>query len=269
MHLGINEENGWYNCLRNPQHHGRSPYWLLKALGVASNELDYLVTTFGGVSRGSDTPQPARFKQSTLAGEWQRFRPASSDPDTMAYLARRGFATPERTADTFDLRVGTNTRARRLWFKLTNLQGQVTGFTGRAIDAWRQPRYYTEATETGLYMPRQPTGSHRQAILVEGPMDALRVAEATQRRRNLFVAALCGMAITSNKRMQLVEIAKTTPNFAVALDSTVWATDAQRIITELRTIPALGKITRLAMPANVDDPGDMTNLQVERWLTAI
>lgn len=267
MHLGINEASGFYNCLRSQQHRGRRPYYLLRALGVNPKEMDDLINAFGGTANGPPPPRPARYEQSEVAQRWRFFEPA--DTAALDYLSRRGFTDPTRTAKDFDLRTGRGKWARRIWFKLTDLDHQIIGFTGRAIDNWREPRYYAEAAETGLYWPRYPADHHNLAILVEGPIDALRIADATRRRRNLFVAALNGLSVGGNKRMQLSHIAQTTPRFAVALDRAVSASQAQRLIDELRMIPALGKITRLAMPAMVDDPGTMSNLGVEQWLATI
>jgi len=270
-HLGINEETGAYRCLRSNNHQGRSPYYLLRALGVRG-DIDDLLAEFGGTGKGTrPTSLPPR-SAIPLAQRWERLPPAVTDPEALAYLERRNFPDPARTCREFDLRTGLNTMSRRVWFGLRGLDGAVVGFTGRAIDDWRQPRYYTEAAEPVLYMPRLPDSRHRLALVVEGPFDALRIADATRRRYNIFVAALCGLAgVTGNKRLQLAEIARTVPHFAVALDSSVWAVDAdaQHVMDELRAIPAIGRVTQLPPPPEVADPGEMTDRQVERWLSQI
>jgi hypothetical protein len=271
-HLGINEEHGHYRCLRNEDHRGRSPYYLLAALGVRHSDMDDLLRQFGGVLREHSFIPTTHSDHVTpvLAQRWaRRLKPATGDDRALDYLWRRRFDDPGRTARDFDLRVGEGRWGGRLWLKLTEPSGAVIGFTGRAMDDWRQPRYYTEAEKAGLYIPRPPSPRHRLGILVEGPIDALKIADATRRRYNLFVAALCGLTITGNRRLQLSEIARQVPWFAVALDSSVWTTDAQKLISELRAVPALGRVTRLALPPDKDDPGEMTTLEVEQWLSAM
>ena len=100
-------------------------------------------------------------------------------------------------------------------------------------------------------------------------MDALRTADATLRRRNILVIALCGLSTTGHRRWQLSQIARLVPSFAVALDATVRPVQRERLMAELRAIPALGRITRLRMPEGVDDPGELTNSGVERWLSTL
>jgi hypothetical protein len=200
---------------------------------------------------------------------WSTFQPASRDAEALDYLSRRQFPDPEKTARDFDLRTGSGRWARRLWFGLRDLDGQVQGWTGRALDSWRQPRYFTEVPEAMLYLPKALTRHHRLALLMEGPFDALRVADAIPRRRNLLVVALCGLSTTGHRRWQLSQLAKRVPAFAIALDSSVSSIHRERLMNELRAIPALGRISRLNMPDGTDDPGEMTDNQVERWLSTI
>jgi hypothetical protein len=277
FHLGINEEFGYYRCLRSEHHHGRSAPYLLRALGVGHHEIDALLPAYGGQGGGRDEPRrgtrprppstPDDARREQLARCWARFEPAHQDRDACEYLQSRGFAHPMRTAEEFDLRVGRGKWARRLWFGLRDLDRQVVGFTGRSLDVWRKPRYFTQvADEQVLYLPRLPTPQHRLALIVEGPLDALRVADAARRRYHLLVIALCGMSLGGRKRLQLADVARQVPHFAVALDATVWAVDAQRLLAELRALPPLGQVSRWSLPPGRDDPGEMSDAEVEQWL---
>jgi hypothetical protein len=271
-HLGVNEQHGHYHCLRNDQHKGRSSYWLLQKLGVRHSDMDDLLASYGSIrsaGAGRDTSEGAfPPRQSSLETQWREFEPL--DDDGLQYLHDRHFRLPSATAHEFDLRRGRNHWARRIWFKLSDLDGSIIGITGRTIDGWRQPRYYNfRGQETALYMPRLPTAEHTLGLLVEGPFDALRVADATARRRNLFVAALCGLSLTGKKREQLAAIAKLIPHLAVAVDRTVSPPAAFNMVRELRLLPLVGKVRRLAMPAEIDDPGAMNNHEVEKWLSTI
>jgi hypothetical protein len=279
QHLGINEEFGHYRCLRNEDHRGRSPYWLLKGLGVSPRDMDDLLNSHGRSSatlgaiplsaKRSDRPEGRVVADSPFPYRWKQLTPAGDNPRALNYLAHRNFPDPERTCREFDLRIGTGKWSRRIWFGLRDLAGTVSGMTGRTWDRYRQPRYYTEAPRPMLYLPRSPNRDHRLALLVEGPMDALRTADVTGRRRNLLVIALCGLSATGHRRLQLTELAKRVPSFAIALDSSVESVQREKLMNELRAVPALGKITRLKVPEDKDDPGEMTNSEVERWLSTL
>jgi hypothetical protein len=281
-HLGINEEHGHYHCLRNEDHRGRSPYWLLKGLGVSSRDMDDLLAahsrgrssaTFGvshaATTERNDRPEGRVGADNPFPYRWKQLTPAGDSLEALSYLASRHFPDPARTVKEFDLRVGTGKWARRLWFGLRDLAGSVTGFTGRALTPGLSPRYYTESPQPVLYFPRSLNRDHRLALLVEGPIDALRVADVTGRRRNLLIVALCGLSATGHRRLQLTQLAKRVPSFAIALDSGVESVQREKLMNELRAIPALGKITRLKMPAHIDDPGEMTNSEIERWLSTL
>jgi hypothetical protein len=268
-HLGINEEHGHYHCLRNDNHRGRSPYYLLHSLGVPPGETEALILAFGGTLNRNpehDTAPPPRPAE-PLARRWDFLTPAAADDAALAYLAGRNFPEPLRTAREFDLRVGRGKWGGRIWFKLADLAGNVVGFTGRAMSPRLEPRYYTEVAQPVLYIPKPPTRAQRIGIFVEGPFDALRLADAARRRQNVFVAALCGLSITGSKRLQLGEIARSVPQFAIALDSSVWSTDAQRLIAEVRAVPLVSRVARLPLPPDEDDPGGMSNAAVDRWLS--
>jgi hypothetical protein len=277
-HLGINEEQGHYHCLRRDTHDGRSPFWLLKALGVDHRDMDDLLKLYGYNGSGRPPPTgvreggPSAIRPALHGGppfRWSQFTPAADNDEALDYLWGRNFPDPEKTCREFDLRIGRGKWARRLWFKLTDLAGNIVGFTGRTFDEWREPRYYTEAPGAQLYLPKLPNHHHRLGLCVEGPIDTLRIADVTQRRRNLLIIGLMGLSATGHRRLLLSQIARTVPVFVVALDATVWPVDAQRLMSEVRAIPAIGRVSRLAMPPDRDDPGEMSNTDVEQWLSTL
>jgi hypothetical protein len=257
-HLGINEADGHYGCLRSPQHKGRSPYFLLRSLGARSHELARLIEAYGGtfIAPPPSTKPPA----SAIARRWQSFTPASRDRRALDYLSTRKFWNPKRTAETFDLRVGTGRWSGRLWFPLT-FGSEIVGFTGRAMNG-HEPRYLTESSDTVLYLPTPLSADARAAVIVEGPIDALKLADSILARYDLGVAALLGLTLSGSKKSVLMAIAKAVPDLFVALDSTVPAADANRLVNEARPV----RFKRLSLPSGIDDPGEMSGEEVDRWL---
>jgi hypothetical protein len=269
-HLAIDEATGFYKCRRSSGHGGRKPYYFLHALGVGYAEMDTLLERYGGAPAvPRDAPAQPRVPPTQYAKQWALFRPAASDTEACAYLAKRGFWNPARTARAFDLRVGEGRYAGRLWFPFLHGKG-VAGYTGRAMRA-RGPRYMTEALGALLYMPRLPFDSDKVIVLVEGPIDALRLADAALDRYNLFVAALCGLSMSPDKRLQLAALARLLPRLFVVLDSTVSPVNVNRLRRELNAClsgdgKAWDRVRRLDLPPGVDDPGAMTGEQTEQWL---
>lgn len=267
-HLGINEEHGYYHCLRSTGHSGRSPYFLLNALGVRRAEIDDLLEAYGGTpARRVEQAEPV--PTTPYAKRWDTFKQAATDPAACAYLAARGFWNPVRTARTYDLRVGVGRYGGRLWFPY-RYGTDIVGYTGRAMHG-REPRYLTEAASSYLYLPRLPFRTDKAIVLVEGPIDALRLADATQERYALFVAALCGLSITPTKRRQLSSAARLIPRFFVVLDSSVQSPAVNNVLRELGAVVTgsgvlKDRVRRLELPPGIDDPGEMSGEDIERWL---
>lgn len=254
FHLGINEDHGGYHCLRG-QHSGKSPHYLLRALGVASDQIDRLLADHGG--------QPSSVREPKILGDpspferrWQALTPANAA--ALEYLYHRGFTDPEGTARRFDLRSGTGKWAGRLWFKLTNTEGRVVGFTGRSVGRLL-PRYWTETAEQTLYLPRPPHPRDRLALVVEGPMDALRLAGYP----GVLPVALCGLAVTAAKRLRLLALARRVPTVLLTLDRTVPLVERNRLLNELKPI----NCEPYPLPDGIDDPAELSEKETELWLS--
>ena len=269
QHLSLNEESGAYNCWRVTGHGGHSPYYLLRALGIRGDLTD-LITLYGGTSPRIERERP-QADLNIFAKRWATFRPAALDAEARDYLRLRGFWNPVRTANRFDLRVASGHHAGRLWFPFY-YGNDVAGYTGRSMRG-HQIRYMTEAASTYLYLPRLPYDTDRLILLVEGPLDALRLADATEDRYDLLTAALCGLSLTPDKRLQLWSLAKLIPQVFIVPDSTVSVQDANRLRKELHAL-AYGqgiveaRVRRLDLPPGIDDPGEMTGEDIELWLRA-
>lgn len=277
QNFGINEEHGGYHCFRVAEHSGKSPYWLLQALGVPTAELDALIERYGGTAAPHAPTSPPRHPPSALAQRWERmFRPAADDRAALDYLTARRFDSPVATCDRYDLRVASGRWAGRLWFPLHDIDGLIVGYTGRAMRG-QDPRYLTETSEAALYTPRPIPEGATTAILVEGPFDALRIADAldTATRRDpapgygpahpqggaVHVVALCGLSLTG-KHFDLFALSRHLPRFLVALDQTVDEAAANRLIDTLKS----RRKYRLPLPVGYDDAAEMTNSEIKTWL---
>ena len=280
QNFGINEEHGGYHCFRVAEHSGKSPYFLLKALGVPTAELDQLIERYGGTPgrtyQPPPEPQPAH-QPNAHASRWERlFRPAADSREALDYLAERGFKRPVSTCERYDLRTAAGRWAGRLWFPLRDTDEQIVGYTGRAMRG-QAPRYFTQTSETTLYAPRPVPEGATTAIIVEGPFDALRIADALDTATPdepapgyspaypfggaVHVVALCGLSLTGN-HFDLFALSRHLPRFLVALDASVDKGAANQLIRQLKA----RRLYRLPLPAGYDDAAEMDNDAIRHWL---
>lgn len=189
-----------YYCLRNHGHGGSNFVFILRRLLPATSRTAILellnrhATTEVSV-RERPKPQPA----SVIEQKWSQFQPADTHPAYLDYLHRRGFPDPAVLCRRHDLRYALKGQwAARLLIPITDIDGSLLAWTGRAIRDI-QPRYLNLATHhDGLvYVP----GAMRAtALLVEGPMDALRVIQAS---RNIAPIALLGLGTNPARLLRL------------------------------------------------------------------
>jgi hypothetical protein len=276
-HLSIDEATGLYHCWRVAGHGGVSAPRLLEALGTRRSEAIQLLKEHGWMP-GRVTATPGTAAPSSYLKGWERFRPAASDPQALDYLHGRGFPDPSATASLFDLRVGSGRWAQRLWFPLL-YDGEVVGFTGRAMGRY-EPRYLTETSAAVLYLPSSgaPAADQVNLLIVEGPFDALRLADFVRRHYNpvpLIIVALCGLSMSANKQLQLRALCRMAAHSMIVPDSTVAPTATNKLIITIagsnpRPLPGhqLVRVLRLQLPPGIDDPGDMSEGDIEQWLMA-
>ena len=247
-HLSISEENNAYYCYRAPLvHSGRSTPWLLLGLGVASSEIDRLISDF------SDRRAPqALVAVPSQPVQWDRFEPAAEHPAAVDYLASRGYSDPEEVCRRHDLRfTRTGRHAWRVLFPLT-YRGTVVGVAGRTIRG-RDPRYLNDdPTSGGLFAPRST--SQRLVLLCEGPFDALAAAESGYPVR---AAALLGTALPAERKMHLAELMRGAEHVVYVPDADQSISDTYRIIAELEKIPEFRPVRRGVLPAGRKDLGEI------------
>ena len=138
------------------------------------------------------------------------YAPASGG--LVAYMRQKGFS-PERLHKAGLISANRELFRDRLIFPIFNLSGRVTGFGGRGIDEYIQPKYLN-SPETpifkkgeglyGLYQSKERVRVKSEVLLVEGYFDLLSVYQHEFDN----ICAPLGTALTENQAMLLSRFAK-------------------------------------------------------------
>jgi hypothetical protein len=262
--MGISEEKEAYFCFRQPAHAGHHFVALLVRLGLDRDEATRLLNQYrlrgAQLAEPEEKPAPA-----AVASAWDRMLPASESPAMMEYLRSRGFDDPHAVAERYDLRyTGRSKHAGRLLIPLHDGQMQ-TSWTGRAILPDVQPKYKMQEIEAeGLICcPRPP---RREMVLVEGPIDALKLAVAGE-LTNTYPVALTGLHLGGARLWRIAALG--ARRGFLALDSTTGYTIASRMLAELRMAMPDTSWRRAALPADYKDAGELPLAEATDWLRSL
>jgi len=266
-HLGINEADGAYYCLRSqPPHAGRSTPFLLIKLGVAPSQIEGLLREF---SDGETALRSERFRDPT---DWEKFPAAADHPAALQYLRSRGIEPPAVVARRYDLRF--TTVGRNSWRILMplHLNTAVVGWTGRALSKRAEPRYLTnDPTGAALYIPIYPTGDTHTVQLLEGPFDALAVSDAVA--PEVIGIGLLGLDLSQQKLRHLADvIGLAAPGVSMLItrdeDQSWLATEIfKEALAREMACPYRGEfdLFQYPLPDGVKDAGEMTRAEIQAW----
>ena len=241
-HLAISETGLGYYCFRNPKHSGKSLSYLLRALKIPIG--DYLDS--------KATPLLPPKKERKDYSEFNYFLPAAESQEALDYLSSRLFSSPLDICKRFNLHTSPNGRwAGRLIIPLT------IGWTARAIRSHIQPRYLSHTDETALLI----TGKGSTAFIVEGPLDAIRLASVAL---NYTVISTLGQKIPASLLMYLRDRKFLTIKFLP--DSDVPEAQCQQHLSILRTYCTNAEVKRVKLAPNFKDLCELTENGVREWL---
>ena len=242
-HLRIHEQDGWWYCLRNPSHKGRSPRFIFSKLNIDIPE---------GQFKGTGRVEPPTPRTIKLA-EFDAFEPAYGD-EALYYLWNRKFLYPPETVKKFNLRTAKQGRwAARLIVPLT------AGWTGRAMRPGIEPRYLSETDDTGFFK----YGRGVSCVLVEGPIDAMKVATVCN---DMWIVAMTGGRL-SPALLQFLRTMTGTVHYTP--DSTVNPSQRFDALRTLRTTCPSILVKNTYLPPGVKDTGEMAENDVRQWLYTI
>lgn len=276
MHLSIDTTKLVYACQRVKTHtsgHRGGAIKLLHQLGISYQDANRLLDDNASVV--SVQSAPTGITQSAAMKQWGRFSPAVEHGKLVAYLRyERGFPDAETVCIRYNLRFAPHGEwAGRLLFPILDDNQQIASWIGRAFYPHIKPKYKVQPVmnEKGLiYTGRTPK---RIGIIVEGPMDAMKINAACE-HLPVSAVALTGLALSGwgssspDRLLRIRNFLQNADTRLIALDSTVPITDVNQIIKPLVAFTPPGYIIRhLPIPAGGSDPGAMSYDEVRQWLT--
>lgn len=265
-HLKVSETKEAYLCMRNARHAGYHLVRLLMALGMQRD--DALELRRNCLTARPEQPSAPELEQGQyrkqISDQWYRFQSAVDSRRCLNYLRKRGFDDPLSVAGNHDLRFAQRGPwASRLLLPLPE-QYEVESWVGRAMVSDLDPKYRMEQenSEGLIYLPRGPRSIME---IVEGPMDALKLAVATQDDDH-FCAALLGKQLTAAKRLRLMALCRDVKLVVVALDNDSSAADNTLVAYTLQqTLPHCEIIHRRGAALIYKDAGETPMRELRLW----
>ena len=283
QHLNFGDEG--YYCQRDRSHGGRNFPQILRALLPTRSREDIvaLLNRHNTLTANARRSRPIQHVPSEVERLWSRFRPASEHDAYLEYLYGRGFDDPESVCRKYDLRYAPFGRwSARLLIPLTDDDGSIVSWTGRAITDI-QPRYDTLPVGRSdlLCMPRMMRAN---AFLIEGPMDVLKVAEATD-LLPITPIGLLGTGTSMDRVMRVARLVRNCRNIIVTLDdgevydrnqriavhygiSPIATGGYRAILFSLASLCTKAYIRRLPLPRGYKDYGEMPHAEIVSQIAA-
>jgi len=199
-HLGINPTSGFWGCLRDQSHRGKSARTLVKLiLGCSSTQaglivkqyshsdpdtLEAVLESLGAGGKGTILRElEAQEKSKYLDTERQfnaftKIRPRGITKRFFQYLVARGYNNPKDIIEYYDLRCALTGRYKDRIIIPVRHAGELLGWTSRAIAATvNAPRYLasSEDVKTTLFNYDELVKGGERLFIVEGPFDAIRM----------------------------------------------------------------------------------------------
>jgi len=186
-------------------------------------------------------------------------------------LTTKGFTTAELAAAGLLNRFGSDLFRGRMMVPLSDVSGQVIGFTGRIIGEVENAPKYLNTPQTllydksrhvfGLYQAKQAIRDENIAVIVEGNLDVVSSHKAGVRN----VVATAGTAMTEQ---HLKILKRLTSDIRLAYDA-----DAAGLAATERAVglaSGLGiELSVVSLPEGVKDPDELVQKDVKLWQTAI
>ena len=260
-------KEAWF-CYRAPnQHSGKNFFRLLSKLGIRDEEeARRLLRRF---QRAGDAlvPQrlPADLQEQRTA--WSRFETAGNSREALDYLSARGFPAPKTLCERFDLRYApVGLWARRLLIPL-HLDGEVISWTARDMTGRFEQKYLMREVPgfVALCMPDALKPAPSIAVIVEGPMDALRIAQGTRDARVISIA-LCGKSLGAEKLLQIRKACETCTDILVTMDADAPMSACYQTVADIHSAVTVERVGRAKLPPGIKDPGELPAEGVLQWV---
>jgi hypothetical protein len=265
-HLKIAEHIDAFHCLRDARHSGTNVIRLLTALGVPRIQANKLYNSHLVTGPHADAARiPPEPRDSVKS--WHRFQNAAANRTAVNYLDGRGWLDPVSSIQRYDIRYApAGTWAARILMPVP-IYSDVEGWTGRAMFGHMEPKYLTSdtATEGMIYAPRPCRDT---LFIVEGPLDALKLACATE-DDSVAAVAILGKHVNVEKLGRIRGQAKVAQRIAVSLDSDTAIGEAYTVLREIEQAVPWCTVSRAPLPRPYKDAGEMPMHELRTWAATV
>jgi hypothetical protein len=276
MHMGVSLTSESWGCLRDAEHRGRSPKWLVRALLGCSFTQAGLVVNQYSHSDPDDLDGVIQMLQETKVEEetapvivkfpscFKPIKPRGTTKRFFTYLEDRGLDA-KRISKDYDLRCSHLGQYKdRIIIPIYN-NGQLQGWTSRALgNPVNAPRYLASSNQikTTIWNFDELKKGGDRLFVVEGPFDAIRIDSFAKAMRPLGiitpslnrawnVKATCtfGTSVTLPQIILLKNIAKNFKEVYVMFDRGAEAPSAE--------LASWLQVKEVRLPDYAKDPGEL------------
>lgn len=200
-HLGINPQTGYWGCLRDSSHRGKSARTLIKEiLACSSRQAQIIIRQYSSSDPDdladvlsllgeADAGIPEKAKKQNLLPEFKDFyqiKPRGISKRFFEYLIKRGYTNPQDIIERYDLRCAlTGVYKDRIIIPI-KMNGELLGWTSRALGTpISAPRYLASSgdVKTTVFNYDELKEGGERLFIVEGPFDAIKMDSFGQRAR--------------------------------------------------------------------------------------
>ena len=264
--MGLSLKTEAWGCWKNPQHRGKSPINLVRAIlkctwGQAAEEIksnEGPSASLGALAAMLEQPeQPSReLALVEYPDGMPRLRKSAHPKLVYAwnYMRERGFTRLEKMCEYYDVRVGTDGDWKgRVVFPF-HFRGGLRGWTARAISRRERIKYKSypsaDVPRALLFNFDKAMEGGRTLVVVEGPTDCYKI-DWFGMEIGVRAVGLLGLHFNSERVNLLAELMEHFDELVFLLD----ATALPQAFNFTSQIPHLEPIVR-QLPAGVEDPGD-------------
>ena len=280
-HLGINLTAENWGCLRNAAHRGHSLIHLVSALLKCSYAQARLVI------RQYSTPDPNNLDQAlaslieveplksptktpqalALPPEARQIKPSGPTARFWCYLKCRGFDDPSALAFKYGLLCATSGRWKDRIIIPFYQNGELLGWTGRALqNPVSAPRYLSSSETvktTVLNEDYLRVFGGDTLIVVEGPFDALKL-DYYSPDEGVRATCIFGTSMTMDQICILNELRKRFAHVVILFDP-----DAVEPSFNAKDWILGSNIKVEQVPDGIDDPGAMSSKEVRKFIRGL
>lgn len=287
-HLGIRLKTGQWGCWRDAAHRGNDLAKLLNKLtGISYAQLKVIIGAdepriverdlFDAIAcndyfKSSNKNRISRIKTLLIPDEFRRigeYENSAAENRFISYLeCTRMFTRAKSVFNYYNLYYALTGKFKNRIIMPVTLQGQLVTWTSRSIQKNSALRYMSLSEEkssvnikNALYNFDNAFSSKNAETLfiVEGPMDVLKLDNVARRIGGAAVG-LFNMVISDDQLFWLELLSRKFNRVVLLLDNG----ETGNIMEALCRISSIGiDVSEGALPAGVEDPGELTSNQIE------